>query len=363
MNQKIILVTLTFLYSTVKVYASWCKTCAVFDIRYRKLASQFGDTYNDDTTAMKEQYGRARFAEMQYDDPNNEEMCKLLNATKLPYILLYKGSKGKVKEFQCSPSKFQLLIDAVNEFADPAFDDEESAARVVANGNSTEVIAEMGNIAALTGDDLAASPNSTTVVSAFLETEQDFSLKEEDTIDSLKQQLEQETAEKVEMFEIMKAQIEHDKGYIQKLEAGVETQRIMLEEKDEEISKLQTTIKSNEKEVQSLSANFTQQEEITQQAKQELDMHKAQVSQLTNRISQVERSITSIELESSYNEKTAQEKERRLLQQMKKWNEQKNVYEKERNSLRQLALLAFKRIGRGTRNLATRIRGKNRNRN
>ena len=336
----------------------------MFDIRYRKLASQFGDKYNnDDVTAMKEQHGRARFAEMQYDDPNNEEMCKLLNATKLPYILLYKGSKGKVKEFQCSPAKFQLLIDAVNEFADPAFD-EGSAARIVANENSTEVNCEMGDIPALTGDDLAASPNdgtNSTTVSAVLDTAQDLSLKGEDTIDSLKQQLEQETAEKVEMFEIMKAQIEHDKGYIQKLEAGVETQRIMLEERDEEISKLQTTIKSKEKEVQALIANFTQQQEVTQQDEQELDMYKAQVSQLTNRISQIEKSITSIELESSFNEKAAQEKQRQLLQQIKKWDEQKNTYEKERNSLRQLALLAFKRIGRGTRNLVTRIRGKNRN--
>ena len=57
---------------------------------------------------------------MQYDNPNNKEMCQLLNATKLPYILMYKGSKGKVDEFQCSPSEFQHLIDAVNELADPA---------------------------------------------------------------------------------------------------------------------------------------------------------------------------------------------------------------------------------------------------
>ena len=56
---------------------------------------------------------------MQFDDPNNEEMCRLLNATKLPYILMYKGSKGKVTDFQCGPAKFQLLVDAVNEHADP----------------------------------------------------------------------------------------------------------------------------------------------------------------------------------------------------------------------------------------------------
>ena len=31
----------------VKVYASWCKTCQVFDVRYRKLASQLGDKQYD----------------------------------------------------------------------------------------------------------------------------------------------------------------------------------------------------------------------------------------------------------------------------------------------------------------------------
>lgn len=55
---------------------------------------------------------------MQFDDPNNEEMCRLLNATKLPYILMYKGSRGKIMDFQCGPSNFQALIDAVNEHAD-----------------------------------------------------------------------------------------------------------------------------------------------------------------------------------------------------------------------------------------------------
>ena len=109
------------------MYASWCKTCAVFDTRYRKLASQLGDTYNPTTgsaastntnTNTNINSGRVRFAEMRYDDPNNEEMCRLLNATKLPYILIYKGSRGKVSDFQCGPATFQLLIDEIGKYAD-----------------------------------------------------------------------------------------------------------------------------------------------------------------------------------------------------------------------------------------------------
>ena len=46
-------------------------------------------------------------------------MCKLLDATKVPYILMYKREGGKVAEFACTPSKIQLLIDALHEHALP----------------------------------------------------------------------------------------------------------------------------------------------------------------------------------------------------------------------------------------------------
>ena len=93
----------------MKVCASWCKTCAVFDIRYYKLASQLGDTHTSTKSNAKL---------VSSDNPNNENTCRLLNATKLPYILMYKGSKGKVADFQCGPAKFQMLLDAVNEYGD-----------------------------------------------------------------------------------------------------------------------------------------------------------------------------------------------------------------------------------------------------
>lgn len=110
--------------SVVKVYATWCKTCKVFDMRYRKVASQFGDRYDDSKTgksAHTAKRGRARFAEMKYDGKNEEILSAILgtHSIPLPYILMYKGSKGSVKGFQCTPNKVQMLTDAVNELADP----------------------------------------------------------------------------------------------------------------------------------------------------------------------------------------------------------------------------------------------------
>mmetsp|Transcript_22753 Transcript_22753/g.31797 ORF Transcript_22753/g.31797 Transcript_22753/m.31797 type:complete len:354 (-) Transcript_22753:1048-2109(-) len=101
--------------SVVKVFARWCKTCAAFDLRYRKLNSKEGDKF--DVAGNLVEPGRVRFAEMDYN--LNEELCGLLGATKLPYIIIYKGTSGKVAEFQCGPSSFQRVIDNVNEFADP----------------------------------------------------------------------------------------------------------------------------------------------------------------------------------------------------------------------------------------------------
>lgn len=95
----------------MKVYASWCATCKKFDLRYRKIASQYGDKLNADNNER----GQVRFAEMQYDKEENREMCNVLNATSFPYIIMYKGSKGKIREFQCTPAKVNLLVDAIKE--------------------------------------------------------------------------------------------------------------------------------------------------------------------------------------------------------------------------------------------------------
>jgi thioredoxin-like negative regulator of GroEL len=100
--------------SIVKVYAGWCRTCKAFDLKWRKLAHQEGGKFDPKGKVVDP--GRVRFAEMDFNA--NEELCRLLNATRLPYIIMYKGSQGKVDDFQCGPANFAQVIQKVNEYAD-----------------------------------------------------------------------------------------------------------------------------------------------------------------------------------------------------------------------------------------------------
>jgi thiol-disulfide isomerase/thioredoxin len=129
--------------TVIKVYASWCQTCRKIDMRYRKLASKFGDKYNNNTnnnninssttteqattsSPIKER-GKVRFAELQYDNPANEDLCNnVLEATSFPYFLMYRLQQGQIRGFHCTPAKFQMLVDTVEELlADEEKDEEQ----------------------------------------------------------------------------------------------------------------------------------------------------------------------------------------------------------------------------------------------
>ena len=100
--------------TVIKFYASWCKSCAKFGAKYRQLALDEGDQV--DTSGKLLATGRIRFAEVEFGA--NKRMCKSFGIKRLPYVHIYKGKAGKLEDFVCGPSKFDLLINKVNEYVD-----------------------------------------------------------------------------------------------------------------------------------------------------------------------------------------------------------------------------------------------------
>jgi predicted nucleic acid-binding Zn-ribbon protein len=127
---------------------------------------------------------------------------------------------------------------------------------------------------------------------------------------------------------------------------------------NDDLSSLQSALKSKEEEVIALSLRLSQQQKETQRADQKRIAYQTQVSQLTNKLTKLQDIISTLELESVHKEKDRREKDDRILQQMNEIEELKTTYDDERNSLRKLAMLGIKRVGRGTRNLLFRGRSK-----
>lgn len=332
----------------VKVFASWCKTCQVFDLRYRKLANQYRETTRGGIT----NYGHVRFAEMQYDNPNNEEMCQLLNATKLPYILIYKGSSGKVDEFQCGPGNFQLLIDKVREYADS---EEEIAAdfkmdRQI-NASQSELLLEQTTMRGLEQQSAQSATPSIPkkqqipqVVSSTLSEDLNLVEQNSNNIESLREQLFTANKEKDELFEVMKADLDWHQDQIRKLNESLNARQDqyegLLRSRDEKLTNI-------EKEMGEKQNQFDV----------EVSRLKRKLDELSNTTQQSKQRIQSLEAEVHYWQQQA-EVAVHSEGQTKHLNEKVAIYETERKSLRKLSFLALKRVWRGAGSILSKLRRK-----
>lgn len=281
---------------------------------------------------------------MQYDNPNNKEMCQLLNATKLPYILMYKGSKGKVDEFQCGPGNFQVLIDKIVTYADSEEDiaaalqiveqadippdslQPTQADRYVQESMDRELIGQQ-----LANADVSVPPSS------LLEQVQ----SEDQDVESLRQQLATVNNEKVELFEIMKTDLDWHKDQIQQLRETLQTQRDQYE----------TLLRARDKELSTAEQSLIDQQ--TQFNADVLNL-KEKLAESLSAAEQHQQSIQSLQAEVNIWQQRAKaamhsNDEARLLEQ------KITVYENERNSLRKLSVLAVKRVWRGAGVLFSRF--------
>lgn len=93
----------------IKFYASWCKSCQRFGLKFRHLAFEEGDRVIGDVAPHH--LGEVRFAEVEYSAA--AKLCKALRVRKLPTVHMHKLGRGKVADMCCKPSQFQLVVDEV----------------------------------------------------------------------------------------------------------------------------------------------------------------------------------------------------------------------------------------------------------
>mmetsp|Transcript_28438 Transcript_28438/g.59282 ORF Transcript_28438/g.59282 Transcript_28438/m.59282 type:complete len:261 (+) Transcript_28438:218-1000(+) len=257
---------------------------------------------------------------MQYDNPNNEEMCQLLNATKLPYMLIYKGSKGKLADFTCNTSTVQKLYDAINDLAD-----------------SEEVISSGAVATTIAAGTAAAARESVEMMNGNGDRESKESISGDFNAVAVTAKLD-ETKKILTEKEVM----------IESLERIVESSKKMIMD-------YEGTIKSKDNEVERLRAEINNQKE---NHLVELTNLSTEIDDLSRTVAKNNKTIMSLELELSYQQKATKSAIDERTRKMKEWEDMKSEYERERRSLRKLYGLAFKRVKTGVRSLLSKLRRK-----
>lgn len=96
----------------IKFRAAWCKSCKKFDVKFHHLANEVADKVDESNQIVQE--GKVRLADVEFGV--SRALIKSLGIKKLPYIHMYKGSKGKLCDFVCGPASFQVLVNKMNQY-------------------------------------------------------------------------------------------------------------------------------------------------------------------------------------------------------------------------------------------------------
>lgn len=256
--------------------------------------------------------------------------------------------------------KFQVLIDKVKEFADAEDEIAVTSELFEPNVISTdELQPKQAEKPIKTSVDQSAvqAEHTSEVTAPRQETRQEstpirktvqaedpmpISLPVSDEIETLKQQLISANNEKVELFEVMKADLEWHKNQIQQLNDALEKQRdqyeSLLRTRDSELSKLEENLAEEQKwfdaEVVSLTNKLNEVSFTVQQREQKIQSLESEV-QIWK-----ERSDTAVQ-----NEDQTRQMERKIAD-----------YEIERNSFRKLTSLALRRVWKAGRGFIYRLR-------
>ena len=90
----------------IEFYASWCKSCHKFGMKFKQLARTHGDLIDENGNIVEE--GKVRFAQIEYGA--NSRLCKTFGIKKLPFVQIYKAPLGKITEFICGPATFDEKV-------------------------------------------------------------------------------------------------------------------------------------------------------------------------------------------------------------------------------------------------------------
>lgn len=95
-----------------RFHAAWCKSCQKVGVKFRHLALDVTDIYNNRGELVST--GKVRMASVEFGA--NPRLCRSLGVKRLPSMYIYKGSVGRIAAFPCGPQKFSDLVEKIQHY-------------------------------------------------------------------------------------------------------------------------------------------------------------------------------------------------------------------------------------------------------